>query len=506
MSITVRSPATGEVVGQLNETSPASLPSAIEKARQAQKVWAGSSPAERKGGMKKLQALLLERSDMIARVVSSETGRPLQESLNVDIMASLAMGRHCIDKADELMDRRPLPMGQLTLLMRSLRRRSYILPQPAGVVLIISPWNYPFAIPFTQTAQALTAGDAVVIKPSSRAPLSALEIERMCRDAGLPDGLVQVVVGHGDTLGESLLGCDVDRIIFTGSEKVGRHVASIAGDRLIPCVLELGGKDPLIVLPGADLERAAQAAVWASFVNAGQTCGAVKRLLLHESVSGEFLERFQANMAALKIGDGLADQDVSVGPLIDVVAMGKVEKALQTALAQGAILAAGGRSLGGSFFQPTLLTGVTLDMDIAEEEVFGPLVVAMVFKEDEEAVLMANSASHALNASVWGERKRAMRLAAGVRAGTVAINNVPYTYGIPTTPWGGPGASGGGRTHGTEGFDFLLELKHVHEDRGSNRDPWWHPYSKRQLQASHDLTDLLFRGKIGKAFSLLRRR
>jgi succinate-semialdehyde dehydrogenase/glutarate-semialdehyde dehydrogenase len=318
--------------------------------------------------------------------------------------------------------------------------------------------------------------------------------------------LVQVAAGHGGTLGESLLTCGVDRIIFTGSEKVGRHVAAVAGSCLIPCTMELGGKDPLIVLPGADLDRAAEAAVWASFVNAGQTCGAVKRLLLHESVSEEFLRRFQANMAGLKLGNGMADAEVSVGPLIDRAAAEKVEGALRTALAQGARLAAGGRSRDGNFFEPTLLTGVTPDMTIATEEVFGPLVVAMVFRDDEEAVRMANSTGQALNASIWGERHHASQLAARVRAGTVAINNVPYTYGIPTTPWGGPGASGGGRTHGSGGFDFLLELKHVHEDRGSGRDLWWHPYSPQKLQTARDLEDMLFRGKIGKMFSLLRRR
>jgi succinate-semialdehyde dehydrogenase/glutarate-semialdehyde dehydrogenase len=503
--ITVRSPATGQVVGQVEETDPGSINNFIEKARTAQATWAALEPKERKQGLQRLQAELLVRSESIAQIVSAETGRPLQESINVDILAALSMGRHCIAEAENIHKPRHLPMAQLSLMMRVLRRRSYLLPQPAGVVGIISPWNYPFAIPYTQMAQALTAGDAVIIKPSSRSPLSALEIAALCRGAGLPEGLVQVVIGHGDTLGERFLTADLDRIIFTGSEKVGRHVASVAGSRLIPCVLELGGKDPFIVLPGADLDRAAKAAVWASFVNAGQTCGAVKRLLLHADISDAFLSKYKENMAALRMGDGLKDPDISVGPLIDAAAAEKVTDAIQKAKAQGAKVEVGGQP-NGNFLPPTLLTRVTLEMDIAKEEVFGPLVVAMTFRDDEEAVLMANSASHALNASVWGERRHAAKVAARVRAGTVVVNNVPYTYGIPTTPWGGPGASGGGRTHGTTGFDFLMEIKHIHEDRGSNQDPWWHPYSAGQLQASRDLMDFLFRGKMGRVFSLMRRR
>ena len=508
MTIAVRSPASGKVVGEVQETDPETIPDIISRARTAQRQWASLTPRERKTGLQRCQDLLLDRSESIARTVCRETGRPLQEALNVDLMASLAMGRHCIAKVEQLLRPRPVPMAQLSLFMRLLRRRSYLLPQPVGVVGLICPWNYPFALPYTQAAQALATGNAVIIKPSSRAPLSALEIERLARDAGLPPGLVQVVLGHGDHNGERLFDAGLDRMIFTGSEAVGRRVAAAAGSRLTPVTLELGGKDPLIVLPGADLERAAQAAVWASFVNAGQTCGAVKRLLLHEEIKEEFLHLFQVGMGQLKIGDGLEDPDVSMGPLIDSAAVDRIERTVQAALAQGAHLLCGGARApqGGNYYLPTPLDGVAPEMAVAREEIFGPLVVAMTFQDDAEAAVLANSASMALNASVWGERHRALAVAKQVKAGTAVINNVPYTYGIPTTPWGGPGASGGGRTHGAEGFNFLLELKHVHEDRGSSRDLWWEPCSEQGLRTSRDLTDVLFRGRVGKAFRLLRRR
>ncbi|MGH9901902.1 MAG: aldehyde dehydrogenase family protein, partial [Pyrinomonadaceae bacterium] len=359
-----------------------------------------------------------------------------------------------------------------------------------GVVGIISPWNFPWAIPLGEVVMALVAGNSVVLKPSELTPLVGLKIGEVFRRAGLPEGLLEIVTGDGST-GAALAAAGVDKIMFTGSVATGRRVAEAAARRLTPVVLELGGKDPMIVLEDADLEAAASAAVWGAFANSGQACASVERCYVHESIALAFTARVVEKVKSLR-------QDVGTREGTDVGAMSSerqlrvVEEHVSEAVARGArVLAGGGRARGferGSFYEPTVLAGVDHTMLVMREETFGPVLPLMTFETEEEAVRLANDSPYGLTASVWTrDTGRGRRVAARVEAGTVMVNEVLYTHGIAQTPWGGVKQSGLGRTHGRPGLLELVAPHHVHVNRLARlHDLWWFPYTPRAAR--------LFRG------------
>jgi succinate-semialdehyde dehydrogenase/glutarate-semialdehyde dehydrogenase len=335
---------------------------------------------------------------------------------------------------------------------------------------------------------ALMAGNAVVLKPSELTPLVGLKIGEVFRSAGLPDNLLTVLTGDGAT-GAALVEAGVDKIMFTGSVATGRRVAEAAARKLIPCVLELGGKDPLIVFEDANLEAAAQAAVWGAFANAGQACASVERCYVHERVAEEFTARVVELTGALR-------QDAGTREGTDIGAMSSerqreiVEAHVRDALARGARLLAGGGRGGdtGSFHEPTVLDKVDHTMELMREETFGPVLPLMSFRTEEEAIARANDSPYGLTASVWTrDIRRGERVAERLEAGTVMVNEVLYTHGIAQTPWGGVKLSGIGRTHGRAGLLELVSAQHIHVNRLARiHDLWWFNYTPRAAE--------LFRG------------
>ena len=377
--------------------------------------------------------------------------------------------------------------------------------EPYGVVGIISPWNYPFSIPATEALAALVAGNAVVLKPSEFTSLVALELESLLHAAGVPENIFQVVVGDGAT-GAALLhsrgGPGIDKLVFTGSVATGKRIAVAAAERLLPVVLELGGKDPMLVLDDADVDVASSAAVWGAFLNAGQTCLSVERCYVHRSLYDAFLKACVAKTKKLRVGHGL-DRETDVGPMIHERQLQIVESHVDDAVARGARVLAGGSrfpELGKNFYQPTVLADVTHEMRIMREETFGPVLPVMAFDSDEEAVRLANDTEFGLAASVWSrDRARGERLARRIQAGTVMVNDVVSCFGISEAPHGGVKSSGVGRSNGRFGLEEMVRPKYLDSDlMPGMKKVWWYGYGASFARQMEGFIDFQFARDLGQ--------
>jgi succinate-semialdehyde dehydrogenase/glutarate-semialdehyde dehydrogenase len=353
---------------------------------------------------------------------------------------------------------------------------------------------------------ALAAGNGCVLKPSEFTPLIAEKLRKMLDDAGAPHGLFQVVQGKGD-VGAALIAGGVQQILFTGSVPTGRKVAVAAAEQLIPCVLELGGKDPALVLDDADLDRAARTVAWGAFANSGQVCASIERVYVHESVAQPFTEKVVAIASSLRQGQGGFDTDV--GAMTNPAQVEIVRRHLEDAKAKGGrVLAGGGITVtpeGGRFVQPTVVAGATHEMALVRDETFGPLLPILTFRTEEEAIRHANDSPYGLSAYVFTRsKKRAEQVAAQLEAGTVVHNDALFTHAAPETPWGGVKASGIGRVHSAHGLRDLCEMRHVNLERFPLPVFWLYPYSERAYRLGLRLyRTLLGRGIGGKVKALL---
>jgi succinate-semialdehyde dehydrogenase/glutarate-semialdehyde dehydrogenase len=363
------------------------------------------------------------------------------------------------------------------------------------VIGIISPWNYPFSTPAVESIAALITGNAVVIKPSEFTPLAALELQKLTQEAGLDPDLLQVVVGEGHA-GAALIDSGVDKLIFTGSVATGKRVAEAAARRLLPVVLELGGKDPMIVLPDVDVDVATSGALWGAFMNAGQTCLSVERCYVHRDIYEDFLKRMADKVGRLRVGNGL-DSEVEMGPLINERQLRRVEAHVNDAVERGARLLAGGRrltELGPNFYAPTLLADVTPEMRVIQEETFGPVLPVAAFDSEAEAIELVNNSEFGLAASVWTrDRRHGEALARQIKAGTVMINDMVSCFGISEAPHGGFKQSGIGRTHGEMGLAEMVQVKYIDSDLLPNmKKVWWYGYGSTFEQQAKALVRGLY--------------
>lgn len=495
-------PATGEEIGRAPISLPEDVKQAVARARQAQPAWANLTFKDRGRVVLQARALLLAERDEIATLISRETGKPVAEALSMEIVPALDAMHYFAHASENLLRPQKIDIGQYGLMGRT----SAIRFRPLGVVGIISPWNFPLATPADEVVMALMAGNAVVLKPSELTPLIALKIGDLFRRAGLPTGLLQILVGDGST-GAALIDARVDKIMFTGSVATGKRVAEAAAKYLTPVVLELGGKDPMIVLDDADLENAARGAVWGAFANAGQACASVERCYVQESIAPKFIEQVVAETRKLKQGLGTED-GVDVGAMSNERQLQIVADHVDDARLRGAQVLTGGKrgaNPAGYFYEPTVLTNVDQDMTIMRDETFGPVLPVMTFKTDDEAVGLANDSVYGLTASVWTRNTaRGKRIAERIEAGTVMVNEVLYTHGIAQTPWGGVKDSGYGRTHGRMGLLELVYPQHVHINRFSFlSDIWWFQYSSRARKLFGGLASHFTTGSIVKTSVLL---
>ena len=444
-------PATGDLLGSVPIYSAAEVDAAVARARVASETWATRTFAARNEELDAFRHALAAAADTIADILHRENGKPELEALT-EVMMSLGHLKHAVSRAETAMAPKKVSAGLLANF------RATISYAPLGVVAVIGPWNYPLNTPMGSIAYALAAGNAVVWKPSELTPLVALEIEKIARQTfALPD-LLQVVTGAGAT-GAALAKSAVDKISFTGSAATGKRVMLAAAERLTPVLMELGGKDPMIVSDDADLAKAAEAAVYGGLTNAGQACISVERVYVAESVHDKFVEEVVKQVRDLKVGG----DDGDLGAMTSEAQVKIVKDHLDDAVAKGAkVLTGGPNAIAGSFIQPTVLTGVTHQMKVMTEETFGPVIPIQKVKSVDEAVRLANDTRYGLGSSVFAG-KSARSIAAKLRAGMTSINSVMAFAGIYGLPFGGVGESGFGRIHGDEGIREFSRVKSTAE-------------------------------------------
>ena len=469
----VLDPATGRTVAEAVLATPDDVDSAVAAARAAFPGWAGATPGERSAALHRLSGLLAERADELARVESSQTGKPIRLSSGFDVPGTVdnaaffaGAARHLEGKAQ----------GEYSADHTSSIRR-----EPIGVVGSIAPWNYPLQMAAWKILPAIAAGNTIVLKPAEITPLTALLLAQACTDAGIPDGVVNVVTGTGPVAGEALIGHpDVDMVSFTGSTPVGKRVAQVAAETAKRVHLELGGKAPFVVFDDADLEAAVHGAVAASLINTGQDCTAATRAYVHRSLFDAFVEGVAELFAAVRVGDPF-DPATDLGPLSSYRQRDAVAGYVERARGYGAKIVVGGEEPGelrgtpfadGAFYRPTLVTGASQDSEIVQKEIFGPVLVALPFDGDDEAIRLANDTPFGLAASAWTkDLVRAHRAGRELKAGCVWINDhIPI---ISEMPHGGFKQSGYGKDMSSYSLEEYTQVKHVmHDITGVARKEW----------------------------------
>ncbi|HET7841947.1 MAG TPA: aldehyde dehydrogenase family protein [Terriglobia bacterium] len=485
-------PSTGKVLAEFDAAGKAEVERAVSEARRAAESWRRRSVSERVVYLQRLKAVVFERRDELAALITRETGKPILESITAEVMTALdTVNYFCRHAADFLKPQR-VPHHNPALKLK----RGRLEFEPLGVIGIISPSNYPFGIPLSELVPALAAGNAVVLKPSELTPQVGLAIGELLKAAGFPDGVASLLLGDGDT-GRALVSTAVDKLIFTGSVSTGKRIQTEAAERLLPTVLELGGKDPMIVCEDADLEHAANGAVWGAFTNTGQACLSVERLYVARKVAEEFTRRCVEKTKKLRVGPGEVPT-TDVGPLIRERQVQIVEAHVADAVAQGAKILTGGKrpQLPGFFYEPTVLTNVHHGMRVMREETFGPLLPILPFNDEAEAIRLANDSDLGLSASVWTrDRRRGERMAREIQAGAVMVNDCASYFGICEAPHGGVKLSGLGRTHSRLGLMEMVRVKYLDVDLAPGFPKvWWFGYDGHAVRLMRAFTEMLFAG------------
>ncbi|MCL2831697.1 MAG: aldehyde dehydrogenase family protein [Treponema sp.] len=480
----------------------------IEKSRRAQAEWALLPYKQRAGRLKNAYRAMAAMKEEIAQTICRETSKLAIDALAAEIIPAIMAFPYYIKAGRRIIKPRKIHGGNPLLF----NKKSTLVYEPWGVTAIITPWNYPFAIPLSETVTALLAGNSVILKTASVTPGCGRMIGAVMEAADLPAGLFTVIEMPGAEAGPALINSGVDKLFFTGSAKTGKELMSLAAARLLPLCLELGGADAAIVRCDADIDRAVWGIIWAGFSNAGQSCGGVQRVFVRREIYEEFLAKLKQCVETLEPGSSIpgdsfvnrANSAVSqqnffagLGPMISLKQKEEVKNQVNQCLALGAKIAAqsreGSNPEGSSLFYPaTVLTDIKASMPVMNEEIFGPVIGVMPVDGDSEAVAAANNSSYGLTASVWSrDRGAAKKMAAKINTGAVTINDHLMSHGLAQTPWGGFGESGFGKTHGEAGFREMLRTKVVVDETlpGAVRDPWWQPYSPEVYSGLNALGD-----------------
>lgn len=474
----LRSPMTLETIGEIDCTSREDVRAAVDRARAAQPAWAALTFDERAAYMFRMVELLIEKRDVIVDTVIRETGKPRAEALSMEVYASCDSLVFYAKRAKKFLKREKRKLhGVLGLL-----KKAVIVYKPRGVVAVVTPWNGPFILSLNPTVQALMAGNTVVIKPSEVTPMSGALVADLFREAGLPEGVVQAVPGDGQT-GADLIAAGPDKVSFTGSVATGRKIAVACGERLIPFTLELGGKDAMIVCKDADVDRAAAGAIIGSCMNTGQYCCGTERIYVVEEVYDAFVAKVVEGAKKLRQSDDVDQADVGATFWDRQLAI--IEDHVSEALQRGATAEVGGRrnpDLKGLYFQPTVLTNVTQEMKVMNDETFGPVISIMKVKDEEEAVHLANDSRYGLNGNVWtSDKEKGIRIAASLETGAASVNDMAMSYGVNEVPFGGVKESGIGVVNGPEGIRGYCHAMPIVVERFAKGPLASYPYTEKTV-------------------------
>lgn len=469
-------PRTGTLLGVVPEFSASEVHATVARARSVASAWSALSYQKRTAHLLTVRDRLLDRAEELVEIICAETGKQRIEAVTTELMAVCETISWYAKNGGEVLATKRVPAGMMA------HKKAWKSYSPVGVVGVISPWNYPFTLSMTPLLTALFAGNPVVLKPSEVTPTVGLAIGELFKDDEWPD-LVQIVTGGGVT-GEALVKSGVDKIAFTGSAKTGRRVMAAAAENLTPVLLELGGKDPMIVCADADLERAARGAVWGAFQNSGQTCMSVERVYVDESVATEFTDLVLELTSQVRQNASGGD----IGSMTFEPQLRIVEGHIADAVELGAKVLLGGRRIerDGLWFEPTVLGDVDHSMKVMTDETFGPVLPIARFSDIEEALRLANDSEYGLNSSVWtSDLDAGAAVAERLQAGNVCVNDCIVSYAITGLPFGGVKSSGIGRVHGPEGLLEFSQVKSVMSSRFEfAREAWWFPIPKGMNNAA----------------------
>lgn len=492
------SPTTGDTIAAYETPAGSEVAMIVERSKRAFGTWGKLPLPLRFEYLEALKHTLVDDMQHSVDVVSATTGKVELEALTADVFTCIDMLHYYVNKGTGFLTAAPRESG--AFFPRSTFHIEYM---PLGVVAVIAPWNYPLQLSFVPTITALAAGNCVVIKTSEVTPSVGTLIEKLVKDAGLPEGVVQVVQG-GPEVGRALIDARPDKIFFTGSVATGKKIMAAAAEQLIPVELELGGKDPLIVFADAPFERAVDGAVYGAFTNAGQTCVAVERVYVERPLYERFVTAAGKAAAKLRVGSGC---ESDMGPIIDPSQIPIIEAHLDDAVAKGATLVTR-RRREGSFLHPVVLRDVDHTMKIMTEETFGPVMPIMPFDSESEVVDLANATVYGLDASVWTkDLDKGRRVASEIISGNCAINDVLKNIANPDLPFGGEKQSGLGRYHGPEGLRSFSRIKAVMVNEGTKRrEINWYPYTETSFKAVMALIHAVYSDApaLKKARSILR--
>jgi acyl-CoA reductase-like NAD-dependent aldehyde dehydrogenase len=492
-NLTSHNPATGLQIGAVATTAPQDVAGVVQEVAQVQPFWAQLTLRDRARYLERAAQVLIDESDEIRDLIVAEQGKPRNEAFSMEVLPTIDALHWIAGEGQRILADERVPMPQLFLKTK----QTAFIYEPLGVIAVIAPWNYPWSIPLGEVAMALMAGNGVVLKPASLTPLIGERIVHVFERAGVPEGLIRVV--HGPGTGSALVSSNVAKVFFTGSVETGRGVGEECARRLKGSVLELGGKDPMIVLPDANLDHAIAGALWGGFANAGQTCSGIERVYVSAEVAEPFIAGVVAGAQRLRVGDPMG-WDTEIGPMVSTEQFELVRELVDDAVAAGATLECGGplseepgAGLSGDFYAPAVLTGVTHDMRIMREEIFGPVLPIVVVGSEDEAVTLANDSEFGLGASVWtSDRSKGERIARELESGMVWINDHMFSHGACQCAWGGVKESGLGRTHSKFGLYECVNIKLRVWESSVVRNAWWHPYDETLGKALRQTATLLY--------------
>lgn len=493
-SFEVKNPRNGTLLYQVEEPDQAEVDRVYAKAEAAFEQLRRMSVRERLNELKKIKTYLLNNHERVARRIVEETGKCLADAFITEVFAVVDMLAYYEKNAERMLADRTVPASLMLM-----GKKSRIVFEPMGVVLIISPWNYPFNLSILPFICAFLAGNSVILKPSKETPLRGVYEDMIAESGFLPDAL-QVVYASRRTANR-LIDQRPAKIHFTGSVSAGRKVMARAASLLIPVELELGGKDPLIVFDDADLERAVNGALWGAFVNSGQTCTSIERIYVQQNIYEDFLAALKEKAERIRTlatpGNENDEYGLMMGCMTAEFQIQEIERQLEESIPMGACVITGGKRIPGTHvFPPTIVVDVTPDMPVQCEETFGPVVTVTSFRDEDEAVRLANDSVFGLAASVWsGDAERAWRVARRITAGNVSINNALATQANPALPFGGIKDSGFGRYKGEMGLHAFSNIKSILADKNSNRlEAYWYPYSREKYDLLQKAMIAVYRG------------